>query len=152
MSSLKDILIQSGRLTEIQNILDTLNVIKDETMPIATIIRDDKWKNRVQMADVREGIVIYLEKIENNNEIELTGKEIDKLSELLYLIESISDMQLHNYANERTHRIPEDEEKLEIIRTVLVLKSSIEHIVCQFRDPETNEVLLFDVPNGWKAI
>ena len=105
--------------------------------------------NYVSMKNVRKGITNWLLFIDMENTVSIPNSQRELLDDFSRLIESMSEMELHNYAVECSHGINPAEESMEHIRALCVLSLSIDYILYNL-DTDERDFVPLKIPSGWK--
>lgn len=154
--TIRDIIVDSGRWDFIAEYIGEVLKISSKTHPVNMYYLDDyvKAANYVHMKDVREGISHWLMLIDRNIE-NLLAENAEKNSSIMrsfsMFVDSELDMRLHNVAVDLSHKKDVEAYKIEVIRALSILNSSIDYITCElYLDIDDGNFIPFSIPSGWK--
>jgi len=143
-TNIKNQLKETGRLPEIYNIFTRLRAKEQYDYPLV------HSSERPLKSDVVKGINKFYEIIETTGE-KAFMEDTQDLEALEKVVNSETEMRLHNYAVSCSHGNIPDEEILEEIRTWEILDSCLNSILYGYlADIDTGEYVGLLIPDGWK--
>lgn len=156
--TVRDIIVDSGRWGAIAEYVGEILKISSETFPVDMYYVDDdyiKATNYVHMKDVRNGISHWLMLIDRDIDDKFVrdAEKIDNLSimhSFCIFVESELNMRLHNVAVDLSHKKDVEEYRMENIRALSILSSSIDYIACELYLDIDGDFIPYSIPSGWK--
>lgn len=150
MDTIKNIIQASGRLKDVIYIADVFNSI-DYDYPVEAYVDDNESLcTSVSAEDITNAIRIWKKYLEFSCDVSVSEEERAYLDKLYRVAEATLDMKMRNYVIACADRNPPEEDDLGEIRCYLIFSSSVDAMINEYVDPETNEYLPFEIPDGWK--
>ena len=151
--TIREVIIESGRWNCISEIIGKILEVKTPYEPVNIRYEENGTAtNYVSMKNVRKGIARWLMFIDMEDTVCIPNSQRELLDDFSRLIESMSEMELHNYAVKCSHGINPTEESMEHIRALCVLSLSIDYILYNLDTDDTDErdFIPLEIPSGWK--
>ena len=158
MTTIREVIVDSGRWDAIVEIIGEMLKLSAVTYPVDMQYEEDgeTVTSYVVQKDVRKGISHWLMLIDNNME-EFARDEYGKhemdfsiMRSFSRFVDSELNTKLHNIAVDLIHGKDVPKYKLENIRALSVLNSSIDYIVCGLYLDIDGDFIPFSIPSGWK--